>query len=146
MTIVPGAESESSTDIVARSRSVPIHVVASGREAPLSTAAGVRLRHPVTAGTLADTETSRTRRQLQDRGAHERVVEHDVRVLKPAHGSNRQQLGIPWTGADERHASTTVQRPHAARTCDSAGFGYDTDSVNPVSRTPATMLPRVTGI
>ena len=53
------------------------------------------------AGTLADEEPARARREGQSLGRDERVVQHEVRFGEAAGGTQRQQLRVARSRADE---------------------------------------------
>src|SRR5439155_8965801 len=60
----------------------------------------------MTPGALADEESLRLPRVLEDPVANQRVVQHEVRRAQPRDCGSCQQSGIAWPGADERHVSS----------------------------------------
>ena len=70
----------------------------------------LRLPRAAPARTLAHVLEARFRAAQRKRfGAHQRVVEHKVRVPQQLSSPNRQEVGIARSGADERDAPPCAQ-------------------------------------
>lgn len=68
------------------------------------------LRDRVAAGALADEEAAGARREREQIGGDERVVEHEVGAAEPVERAAGEQIGIAGTGADERDETLAHER------------------------------------
>jgi hypothetical protein len=67
----------------------------------------------VPASPLADVEPLGLRRQLEQIGLHERIVEHEIRVAQTMECTQREQLRISRACADERDQAGHADQPFA---------------------------------